>query len=55
MKNYPKHVLFAVNVHGIMFLDVTSKVRSRNLPSWLWPILGNIDLLEKKSSVQEDK
>lgn len=30
MKNYPKHVLFAVNVNGIMFLDVTSKVRFRS-------------------------
>ncbi|XP_022288159.2 myosin-VIIa-like [Crassostrea virginica] len=25
MKSYPKSVLFAVNVHGVMFLDVTSK------------------------------
>lgn len=37
MKNYPKHVLFAVNVSGIMFLDVMSKVRFRR------SFLGGLD------------
>uniref|UniRef100_A0A8W8IV66 Myosin-VIIa n=2 Tax=Magallana gigas TaxID=29159 RepID=A0A8W8IV66_MAGGI len=41
MKNYPKHVLFAVNVHGIMFLDVTSKnviakYEYSQIPNWAY-------------------
>lgn len=41
MKNYPKHVLFAVNVNGVMFLDVTSKnilakYEYTQIPNWAY-------------------